>query len=253
MKKALLLIISMSLGGLIFAQTSHTAESSYYRVYSDVSPAHARETADKLDAYFSFYSRYFHFDSTQLENKLTFKVFREKSGFDAYLMDLIQETRDSFVFLQYSTPEKNELVGFIGKDKEAFNTYLAHYTLIQYLKSFVPNPPLWLQLGFAVYFEKSSFDPNLESIVYKENLDWLNTLKASLTDMEGSDPGRQVYELSSLLTLVPSAIGRNLERSYAQSWGLIYFLMNTKEDSYNRILWDSLSSLVPPPPAGRMN
>ncbi len=245
MKKALILILIILTAGMAVAQTSHMAESSYYRVYSDVSPAHARETAVKLDAFFSFYSRYFHFDSTELTDKLTFKVFMEKDSFDTYLQNVIQETRDSFVFLQYTTPEKNELVGFLGNDTQTYNTYLSHYSLIQYIKSFVPNPPLWLQLGFAVYFEKSSYDPNQETVVYHENLDWLNTLKRSMTGLDSVDPSQMVYALTNLLTLEPDSLQDNLEDAYAQSWGLVYFLINSPNPAYNRILWDAISLLDP--------
>lgn len=245
MKKALILILIVLTAGGLFAQTSHMAESSYYRVYSDISPAHARETAVKLDAFFSFYSRYFHFDSTRLSDKLTFKVFREKASFDTYLQNVIQETRDSFVFLQYTTPEKNELVGFLGNDGDTYNTYLSHYSLIQYIKSFIPNPPLWLQLGFAVYFEKCSYNPNTEKVIYHENLEWLNTLKRSMAGLETIDPSQMVYALTNLLTLEPSSLKTDLEDAYAQSWGLVYFLINSPENAYNRILWDSISLLDP--------
>ena len=245
MKKALILILIILTAGGLFAQTSHMAESSYYRVYSDISPAHARETAVKLDAFFSFYSSYFHFDSTGLTNKLTFKVFKEKSSFDTYLQNVIQETRDSFVFLQYTTPEKNELVGFLGNNNGTYNTYLSHYSLIQYIKSFIPNPPLWLQLGFAVYFEKSSYDPNTEKVVYHENLDWLNTLKRSMAGLETVEPSQMVYALTNLLTLEPSSLKTDLEDAYAQSWGLVYFLINAPDTAYNRILWDTISLLDP--------
>ncbi len=244
MKKNIILIFILITCVSLWAQTSNVDESSYYKVYSDISLNHARETAQKLDAYFDFYSSYFHFNPTNLEGKLTLRLFDNKEDFDAYLMGIISETRDSFVFLQYSNPEKNELVGFMDTEKEKFNTYLAHYSLIQYLKSFVKNPPLWLQMGFAVYFEKSYYDPYEDQIVYVENLDWLNTLKSLIVQVDPQDLSGQVYIMTNLLTMNPETFNRSMEEAYAQSWGLVYFLMNTSKIEYSRILWDSISLLA---------
>ena len=245
MKKAILVLIVLFLGGLLCAEPSYLAKSSYYRVYSDVSTTHAQEMADKLDAYFLFYSRYFHFNPTKLNGKLTFKIFDQKGSFNRYLTGIGLERRDTFVFLQYSSPEKNELVGFIEEDTENFHAYLAHYTLIQYLKSFVANPPIWMQLGFAIYFEKVRYDPDKKGILYEENLDWLNPLKKSFVGIQKDDQNYQVSELLRLLTQDPATMAQEIEKVYARSWGLVYFLMTTQKRSYNRILWDALSMLDP--------
>lgn len=245
MKKAILLSISLCLGALVYAEPTYLGKSSYYLVHSDLSPSHAQEVADKLDAYFLFYSRYFHFNPTQLDRKLTFKIFGQKSRFNDYLGDIGLTNRDTFVFLQYTSPEKNELVGFVGEDTEAFDSYMAHYSLIQYLKSFIPHPPIWMQLGFAIYFEKIRYIPDKKAIAYEENLDWLHPLKESFAGIGKDDHNLHVSELLRLLTQDPAAMGEDLVKVYARSWGLVYFLMTTEETSYNRILWDSLSLLEP--------
>ena len=49
--------------------------------------------------------------------------------------------------------------------------------------------------------------------------------------------------VSILLTMDVAAANSRIESFYAQSWGLIHFLLNSGDKEYNRIIWDTLSSL----------
>ncbi|HAK46885.1 MAG TPA: hypothetical protein DCO79_13330, partial [Spirochaeta sp.] len=158
MKKLLFCAVFILLTVFIFAQDMNLIESNYYKIYSEVSVGHAAETAEILDSYFEFYNNYFHFDTTDLSYKMKVKVFKDKDKFDEYLSDIIPEEKSSFVFLQYNQPDKNELVCYYS-DENSYARYLAHHGFMQFLKTFVPNPPLWMQKGFAIYFEESYYSP----------------------------------------------------------------------------------------------
>ena len=228
---------TLALSGL-FAQTGafQEATSDNYRVFSEVSLAHAQETADMLDAFLELYNEYLHFDTDKLETKLKVRVFANKTNFDGYLSTLIPQKRDSFVYLQYKDLAKSELLGFY-MDDASFEKALVHHGFIQFLKAFVPNPPLWLQKGFAVYLEKSEYDAKSATAVFKENLVWVKTIKSIIAFESGYD----FIELDDLLQIDVDSANLKIESFYAESWALVSFLADSPKQRYNRMLWDTLS------------
>ncbi len=241
MKKVILTFCLVFLTAHAFSQEMNLIESDYYKVYSEVSVGHAADTAEVLDAYFNFFNSYFHFDAAEVPYLMRVKIFKDKASFDEYLSDIIPEQKNSFVFLQYNQADKNELVGYYTDDS-SYNRYLAHHGFMQFLKTFIPQPPLWLQKGFAIYFENSYYDPATKKVVYEENLSWLYTLKKYINNAsEGSDGS--IIPFPTLLTMNVENANSSIDVFYAQSWGLVTFLLNSSNNSYNRIMWDSIKSL----------
>ena len=238
-------IIATLLAAFTFTAAAQTgafqeAVSDYYRVFSEVSLTHAQETAERLDAYLELFNRHLHFDLSTLETKLKVRVFSNKTNFDSYLSSLVPQKRDSFVFLQYRDLAKSELLGFF-MENESFNKALVHHGFIQFLKAYIPNPPLWLQKGFAVYLEKSVYDAANQTAIYRENLAWVRTLK----NLISQDDASRLLDLSSLLSTDVDGANDKIEGFYAEAWGLVSFLANSSIKEYNRILWDSISALSP--------
>jgi hypothetical protein len=236
----------------VFAQESaeepslFVTESTYYRVYSEISAQHAEETAEKLDAFIQLFNEYFRFDLDSLQNKLNVRIFADKNSFNEYLQSVIEQTKDNFVYLQFSNLQKSELVGFQQKP-ETYNTSLVRHGFIQFLKSFVYNPPPWMLKGFAIYFEDSIYDEETKAAELQENLSWLNTLK-SIIRGEGAGEDGSAQTLISLARFFNPSEDLLEERPmtyHAQSWGFITFLNGSKNKEYNRLLWDAISVLQP--------
>ncbi|MFO7850498.1 MAG: tetratricopeptide repeat protein [Spirochaetia bacterium] len=244
MKKAILSVgMAVFFSALVFGQTMHSFESEHYKVRSELGAEHAEETAEMMEAYFDLFQSYLHFNEEDLSSPMKIRVFSKKSDFDSYIDSLISETRDSFVFLHYQkNPEKNELAVFHSEDSELYRKRLVHHGFIQFIKSFIPNPPLWLQKGFAIYFEQSTYNEAKGEAVYRHNYGWIPYLREVLRD---DDDDIDLIPLNSLLYIDGDSANSNLEAFYAQSWGMIQFLTHTEEKSYNRLLWDSISSLSP--------
>ncbi len=240
MKKVLfiLFIVAVVFSAAAEEPELNTVESARYQVYSEISLSHAQETAEKLEAYFDLFNSYFHFIENELPAPMKVRIFRNKEGFDTYLKQFVPEAKSSFVFLQYSDPGKSELVGY-WTEGENFNRYLAHHSFLQFIKTFIPNPPLWLQKGFAVYFETISYNPEEGVAELKDNLGWVDTLKGYISE----DTEEGLIPFPTLLTIDVESANANLNRFYSQSWGLVYFLLNSPVKAYNRILWDSISAL----------
>jgi hypothetical protein len=206
----------------------YVTDSTYYKVYSEVSNNHALETAQNMDAFFNVYNSYFHFDPDPLDAKLQVRIFSSKERFNAYLEKIIGARKDNFVYLQYSDPAKSELVGF-RQAENVYTTSLIRHGFIQFLKSFIQNPPEWMLKGFAIYFEKSEYDEDQNSAVFKENLSWLNTLKTLIMEEELLPPRQFLNPRSDVLSSRARAF-------HAQAWGFVTFLRNTNKKEYNRIL-----------------
>ncbi|WP_319477576.1 hypothetical protein [Marispirochaeta aestuarii] len=232
------LIISLLLtAGTLLAQAPEFSQagSDYYRVFYTGPVSRAQNLARQLDAYGELFEEYLHFERTGLKEKLKVRIFSDRESYAGYLEKIIGEPRDSFVYLQYSDPGMNELVGY--ETGPGFESSLVHHSFIQYLKSFVPHPPLWLQKGMAIYLENSRYVPEQDRADYRENLAWLKSLKTYIA-LES-----EVIPVSILLTMDVAAANSRIESFYAQSWGLIHFLLNSGDKEYNRIIWDTLSSL----------
>jgi tetratricopeptide (TPR) repeat protein len=122
---------------------------------------------------------------------------------------------------------------------------LVHHGYVQYLKSFIKNPPLWLQKGFAVYFEDSVYHSADARAEFKHNYDWVTTIRSLLQEAQEAEGDSALIPVNSLLYLDSEQANENLEAFYAQVWATIEFLAHSEQTRYNRLLWDSISALRP--------
>ncbi len=244
MKKIIILfLILMTFVIPSFSQTMKMAESNKYRVYTDISNEIAQYTATAMDEYFELYNRFFHFDEKKLESKLQIRIFQSKDDFDSYLASIISGTSKSYVFLQYKNSKRNELVTYKMDDIDEMKRTFIHHGFVQFLKTFVPHAPLWIQKGFAIYFEKSIYNEQDNSVIFQDNLDWAVTLKKYISADRKNPLNQKLFSIDNLLKLDTATANKNINVFYAQSWGLVSFLINSKYQEYNRVLWDSISSL----------
>ncbi len=241
MKKFVAIVAVLVLGGaLASAQGAQFASASTgrYTVWSDAGQEDAEALAATLDGLFLVYNEYFRFDETMLKAPLTVRNFSAKDAFDAYLVKVIGETKDDFVYLHYPTAERSELVVYRKDSPDEFSASLAHQAFVQFLKAFVPEPPLWIREGFAVYFERTAYSEETGAVTYAENQAWLETVKL----LANQD---QLYSLTQLMTLTSDEARDGLDVFYPQSWALVSFFLNSGERRYNRFIWDVIAQLEP--------
>ncbi|MDZ7793438.1 MAG: DUF1570 domain-containing protein [Spirochaetia bacterium] len=230
---------------LAFSQDTFNYRSDHYSVTTRVNQEFTEDTAVFMEAFFDLYTSYLHFDPELLDYKLKVRIFNSKAEYDKFLQDVIGETRSSFVFLHYPDPKKSELVAYHLDDQDAFNKKLIHHGFSQYLKSFVQNPPLWLHKGFAVYFEDSTYDPEMQKAVFNPNHTWLPSLRQKLRQDSSLSNPEIFIPVSSLLFLDQETAAQKLEAFYSQVWGMVHFFIHSEKKSYNRLIWDAISALEP--------
>ena len=221
------------------AQTAYTADSPYYQVTSYVSQDHAEALTEELTALFDFYNSYFHFEPAGLQHALQVRIFADRDSYHDYISRFIEPPREDFVYLHYSDPSRSLLAGVAGEGSEN-RMAMSHQGFIQFLRSFIPNPPLWMREGFAVYFEHARYDREFGTVAYRENLAWLETLKA-----EAAVGLFDALSPDEMLHMDTQRAQEQLEAFYPRAWGLVSFLLHSPVREYNRLLWDSISALDP--------
>ncbi len=227
----------------LYSQNTYNYRSDHYSVTTRVSQDFTEDTADFMEAFFDLYTSYLHFDPETVTQPMKVRIFDTKQAYDNFLQNVLGETRSSFVFLHYSDPKKSELVGYYLEDQPALNKKLIHHGFTQYIKTYIPNPPLWIQKGFAVYFENSTYDSEKKTAVFHPNHAWVPTLREKLRkDTSLSDP--EVFiPVSNLLYLDQETAAQKIESFYSQVWGMVHFLIHSEKKAYNRLMWDAISAL----------
>jgi tetratricopeptide (TPR) repeat protein len=243
MKKPFIIVAVLFMAAVVLyaqAPAVHESVSAHYRVYSEMSEKHAKETSARLESLYGLFNSYFHFDPETQKARLKVRIVSTKQRYDDFLNRIIGQTRDDFIYLHYSDLEKSELAAYAAP-AELYDPSLNHQAFIQFLRAFIPNPPLWMREGFAVYFEKVQFDPASGKSTLKENLAWLETLQAIA---QGRD-GRKLIPMENILSIDVEQARGLIEVFYPQAWAMVAFLLDPVNQTYRRILWDGISALRP--------
>ena len=235
-------LITIAMLGLVqlplWAQTSNfSAESAHYHVTTDISQELAVQAAAILESGIQLFNEVYHFDTEQLTEKMSVRVFERKSDYDNYLRTLIDETRDDYVYIHYNDPARSELVGYLRQSD--FARSLLHLGSIQFLKTFVPRAPLWLREGVAAYLENAELDLASNAFSWRPNLAWLDTYKSIVEGVHSAS----LIPLAQLLTLDSEDIIQQNEAFHPQAWALVHFLQQSPDKRVNRILWDAITAL----------
>jgi hypothetical protein len=217
------------------ASTFGETESEHYVVLSELGQDSAKTLSRHLEALFGLYDAFFRYDASSLKAKLNVREFKDKDGFDVYMNQIVGQTKDDFVYLHYPSPERSELLVF-AKDEPDFSASLAHQGFVQFIKAFIPNPPLWVREGIAVSFESATWDDREGKLAFPENLAWLETVK-SLGDR------KLLLPLDKLLAIGQEEARTDLDIFYPEAWAFASFLANSREQAYNRLLWDAIAAL----------
>ena len=238
-KKICALWLLIGFLSVIGAETEQTYTSGHYTFTLPETYTGIEETADALNALWDEFNGYFRFDPTATEGLNRVVILPDKAAFDAYLKDLIGETRNQYVFLKYGQRELSELVLYPQADNSGYKAFegpsLNRQLFLQFIYSYINEPPLWIRDGFQAYFETISFDTATHAINRGNEIPWLETAKLS-----EADPVRKINagEILSAVTGSFEAV-----RFYPQSWAFVTFLVNSEKEEYQRFLHEAFMLL----------
>jgi hypothetical protein len=210
-------------------------EGRHYRVVSDGSEADAALLLQELELRLDLYNRLFRFETEGLDGPLQVRSIADAGIYEAYTRSRLDQAPPGAVYIHYSRPDRRELV--INRGSAAEADMAAHQAFIQYLRAFIPNPPSWMNDGFAIIFSSLRFDPETAELVYEENLAWLDGVKKL-------GNGAAQPELILLADDGAYSAG-NIDHFKPLSWALASFLLNSGDEEYFRALTEMFMVLSP--------
>ena len=208
----------------------------HYTVTSWAGPEVAQTTLALMEALVSRYNSVFGFDLAQSPASWNVVIYATKEDFDAALAGQVATTQQDYVYLHYVDPARSQLAAWVPTAGSAVDEVrsLAYQGFFQFLWTFLPHPPAWIETGLASVFWNSHWDG--KTLSANPDLPFLETLQEKWRD-KGPD-------LRALMTApegsLDAASGRDLE-----AWGLVAFLLENSDPSYARLFGSALGNLSP--------
>jgi len=193
---------------------------------ADVSHQEAQVLAQQMESRLAAYNQVFRFDTGRLALPLRIRAFRSRELYESYVGSRLGgEVPPGAVYLHFNRAELRELVIHLGYEDEA----LPFQAFIQFLRAFVPNPPVWIRDGFAVHFATLGFDAQGQP-THRENLIWLDAI-------------REMQELPSPESIMRTVAPASIENFPGMAWSLVSFFLNSGNEHYLRSLTESFMML----------
>ena len=210
-------------GGPASLRTEHFEIIAYL---GDASPEDAQALALQMEARFAAHNRVFRFDARRLAAPLRVRAFRDAQRYEEYVASRLDgEAPPGAVYLHFAQAEMRELVIHLGGEADA----LPFQAFIQFLRAFVPNPPVWMRDGFGVHF--AALGISAEGLpLHRENLVWLDAVKG-------------MGELPPPEAIMAAGAPAELENFPGLAWALVSFFLNSGNENYLRSLTESFMVL----------
>jgi len=211
-------------------------QGPHYHVTSWAGKAAGEATLKLMEALCEQYNSLFLFDLSKVTSRWNVEIYPDKASFDAALKGTVPTPLTDYVFLHYRDPQQSRIVAWVPEKNSPLDEVrsLAFQGFYQFLWTFVPHPPAWIETGLANHFWNELWDGK----TLKMDTDWpyLPTLKTLWAD-RGPD-------LEALLSApegsLDTASGKDLE-----AWGLIEYLLSSPDPANSRLLGSLLANLSP--------
>lgn len=212
-------------------------KTTHYHVFSDIDQKTCSEAARMLERMYSHFEGKMERDERGTDPKrFPVYLFRGQQGFVGYVRDLEflgSSLADKAAGL-YSPFLKQLLIWNLPQREEMLKT-VRHEGLHQYLDQRLPNAPIWLDEGLAVYFEFS--------ILYGSRIESGQVNGFGLMELKK----KGLVPLKEFVARDHNGFHRDSQHSYAQSWLLVHMLRegSTSHKALFGEIWDALESETP--------
>jgi tetratricopeptide (TPR) repeat protein len=226
---------SAAADGAAAEQEQVVLEGGHYRIVSDGSEADAALLLKEMELRLDLYNRLFRFETAWINGPLQVRSIADAGVYEAYALSRLGQAPPGAVYIHYSSPDRRELI--INRGSAAEADMVAHQAFIQCLRAFIPNPPSWMNDGFAIIFSSLRFDPESEELAYDENLAWLDTVKKL---------GHGAAQPELILLADDEAYSADgIDNFKPLSWALASFFLNSGDEDYFRSLTEMFMALSP--------
>ena len=230
-KKCLYILFLFIMGSLlpvniVFSQTSISRNSLYRIINSEnTAPSELEEWIGlEMESYFNEFNAIFRFDISALRSPMNLRVFEDRNSYDAYVNSQLGYIVNGAIYLHFEAEERRELVlHWPPSISSEHREIIIYQSFIQFLRTFIPNPPSWILMGFASYF---------------------SPVNLNVRDMEQHMTGIAEILTSDMQNGEISYMQRNPNGFKISSWALVSFLLSGNRDYY-RTLAESFLLLSP--------
>jgi hypothetical protein len=226
----LLLVIPL----LAFADPSPAVlKGPHYTVTSWAGPEAGQNVLDLMEALAARYNSLFLYDLSKA-GPWNVTLYASKKDFDAALSSQVPTVPNDYTYLHYSDPAKSVLAAWVTDKDSPINEArsLAFQGFFQFLWTFVPHPPAWIETGLASVFWNTDWDG--KTLTASADSPFLDTLQAKWKD--------KAPDLKALLSApegtVTAATGLDVE-----AWALASFLLDSPDPVYSRLFGSALADL----------
>ncbi|HTH14002.1 MAG TPA: hypothetical protein VMB23_06380 [Spirochaetia bacterium] len=239
MKARLVLALAILFPVTVFsapAGTPTVVKGPHYTVTSWAGPAAGQSTLDVMEALAARYNSLFLFDLSKAPAPWNVVLYANKDDFDAALAGQIATPATDYIYLHYADPTRSVLAAWVPAEGSPVDEVrsLAFQGFFQFLWTFLPHPPAWVETGLATVFWNSHWDGKV--LTANPELPFLESLQERWKD--------KAPDLKALLNApegtLDAASGRDLE-----AWGLAAFLLETSDPTYARLFGSALAALSP--------
>lgn len=208
----------------------------HYTVTSWAGAEAGQSTLDLMEALLPRYNALFLFDLSKAQGPWNVTLYPTKADFDAALAGQVATPPSDFLYLQYADPSRSTLMAWVPSADSPVDEVrsFAYQGFFQFLWTFVPHPPAWLETGLASVFWNSRWDG--KSLSPNPDLPYLEGLQTRWKDKA---PDLKALFEAPEGTLDASS-GRDLE-----AWGVAAFLLDSSDPAYARLLGSLLGNLSP--------
>jgi hypothetical protein len=218
------------------AGTPTVVKGPHYTVTSWAGPAAAQTTLDVMEALVARYNSLFLFDLSKAPAPWNVVLYATKDDFDASLAGQVSAPVTDYIYLHYADPSRSVLAAWIPAEGSPVDEVrsLAFQGFFQFLWTFLPHPPAWVETGLATVFWNSHWDG--KTLTANPELPFLEALQERWKD--------KAPDLKALLNAPEGSLdatsGKDLE-----AWGLAAFLLETPDPAYARLFGSALAALSP--------
>src|SRR5687767_5706315 len=199
----------------------------HYRIHTDLDFELANDLANRLDAMYEAYSwrlRLFKEDGRPLPR---FEVYLYTNSNDYLALTGQRMKHTGGVFMS----GRNLLASFLkGQGRDGLRRTLQHEAFHQFAHTVIsPNMPVWLNEGLAQVFE--------EAVWNGSNFSLDQVPPRRIRQLQADLQNRRFVKFETLMGLSPMEWAKRLEidqqtgaTQYNQSWAMVYFLINARDD-----------------------
>ena len=205
----------------------------HYTVTSWAGADEGQKALDLMEALAARYNSLFLYDLSKAP-RWNVSLYATKADFDAALATQLAAPPADFTYLNYSDTSKSVLAAWVPDKDSTVNEVrsLAFQGFIQFLWTFVPHPPAWIETGLASVFWNTDWDG--KTLTARAEAPFLDTLQTRWKD-KAPDVKALLSAPEGTLT---AASGLDIE-----AWALASFLLDSPDPVYSRLFGSALADL----------